>query len=256
MKSISISPSRWRRRLPASLAFAWVVFSTAALSLAESPYLAPDQPDGIALLAPPPAMGSAEEAADLASARAVFQGRSAAEETRAMQDASLAFSIFAPAVGPAFQLQHLPRTRALLEKVKAEIGSAIDTPKNHWQRQRPYQMDKHLWLGNPEPSFSYPSGHSTRGTVYALLLAELCPQNRQAILQTGRDIGWDRVLIGKHFPTDVYAGRVLGQAIFRALRQSPAFGRDLAEAKAELQQAIAAQRAEAPNQPAAGKDAR
>lgn len=51
----------------------------------------------------------------------------------------------------------------------------------------------------------------------------------------GRDIGWDRVLIGKHFATDINAGRVLGQAIARELLASPAFQRDLAEAKAELQ---------------------
>ncbi|HCL92044.1 MAG TPA: PA-phosphatase, partial [Verrucomicrobia subdivision 3 bacterium] len=45
---------------------------------------------------------------------------------------------------------------------------------------------------------------------------------------------WDRVLIGKHFPTDIHAARTLGQAIAREFLASPAFQRDLAEAQAEV----------------------
>ena len=100
-------------------------------------------------------------------------------------------------------------------------------------RKRPYEIDKSLGHDKPEKSASYPSGHSTRGTVYALVLAEVFPDKREEILAIGREIGWDRVLIGKHFPTDIYAGRVLAKAIFRELMASPAFQHDLAEARAE-----------------------
>jgi acid phosphatase (class A) len=95
-------------------------------------------------------------------------------------------------------------------------------------------LDKDLTLGDPEPSFGYPSGHSTRGTVYSLILAEIFPEKSKPILVIGRDIGWDRVLIGKHFTSDVQAGRVLGKAIVRELLASPSFQQDLAEAKAEV----------------------
>ena len=223
----------------------------AAIALrAEENYLAPGQPDGIALLPPPPAPGSEEEAADLASARTVFHGRTKAEEIRAFQDSTLAFALFEPAIGPMFDLGRLPKTDAVLQKVKKEIGETIDRPKNYFQRKRPYQLDPELSLGKPEPSFSYPSGHSTRGTVYSLVLAELFPEKRAGILEIGRNIGWDRVLIGKHFPTDIYAGRVLGRAIMRELRNSPAFQHDLVEAKAEIQAAQAQQPAVAAPAPA------
>src|SRR5439155_6276019 len=182
------------------------------------------------------------EAADLASVRAIFGARTAAEEARAVKDSGLAVSIFAPAIGSGFEPAKLPKVQALLLKVKAGIGQAIDTPKDHWKRRRPYQIDEHLRFGDPEPSFGYPSGHSTRGTVYALLLSEIFPEKKDAILQAGREIGWDRVLIGKHFPTDVNAGRVLGQAIFKELLASAAFQKDLAEAKAEAWEANTAQR--------------
>lgn len=201
---------------------------------AEEKYLAPGQPDGIALLAPPPLPDSAEQAADLASARAVFKARTPAEAERAIQDATLSIFSFAPAIGPIFRAGNLPKTEALFESVKTEIKDAINTPKDHWKRSRPYQLDSSLTFGRPEKSFSYPSGHSTRGTVQALLLAELFPDKRDAILEVGRNIGWDRVLIGKHFPTDVYAGRVLGKAIVRDLMASPVFQKELAAAKAEI----------------------
>lgn len=70
-----------------------------------------------------------------------------------------------------------------------------------------------------------------------MVLAEVFADKKEAILAIGRDIGWDRVLIGKHFPTDIYAGRVLAQAIFRELQASPAFQQDLAKAKAEVEAA-------------------
>ncbi len=204
---------------------------------AGSYYLAPDHPDGLALLAPPPEPGSAEEAADLASARAVFNARTPAEKDRAFKDSSLSIFLFTPAIGPFFQPGRLPKTEALFHKVKKDISASINIPKDYWKRPRPCQLDEHLSLGPREPSYSYPSGHSTRGTVEALLLAELFPERKDAILAIGRNIGWDRVLIGKHFPTDIYAGRVLAQAIVRELLASPAFQHDLAEAKAEVQAA-------------------
>ena len=114
------------------------------------------------------------------------------------------------------------------------ITDSINYPKYFYKRLRPYQIDTNLSLGAPEVSPSYPSGHSSRGTVQSLILAELFPEKRAAILEFGREIGWDRVLIGKHFPTDVQAGRVLGRAIVRELMASPAFQHDLAEAKAEV----------------------
>jgi len=206
----------------------------AASSFAETSYLRPGQPNGAELLAPPPLPGSAEEAADLASVRSVFKARTIAERDRAITDSSLSFSLFVPAIGAEFDLTKLPKTQAVLEKVKTDIQEAIDSPKDYFRRKRPYQLDESLGLGKPEPSFGYPSGHSIRGTVYAALLAELFPEHKDAVLAIGRNIGWDRVLIGKHFPTDIYAGRVVAKAIVRELKTNSAFQHDFAEAKAEI----------------------
>jgi len=203
-------------------------------STARGVYLADGQPDGVALLPPPPEPGSDEQAADLATARMVFKARTPEEETRANKDGNLSLFNFAPAIGPDFEPGRHPRLEALFGRVKKELSSPINASKNHWKRLRPYQVDPALNLGAKEPSPSYPSGHSTVGTVQALLLAELFPEKRAAILAFGREIGWDRVVLGKHFPTDVQAGRVLGQAIVRELMTSSAFRQDLEEARAEV----------------------
>ncbi len=211
------------------------VASCVAPAAGQTRYLVPGRPDGVSLLPPPPLAGSEEAAADLASVRAVFQGRTPAQEARAVKSAGLSMFLFAPAIGDFFQRGKLPKTEALFEKVKKDISGAVDDPKKEWQRRRPYEVDPALRLGQPESNASYPSGHSTRGTVYALMFAELFPDKREAILKIGAEIGWDRVVIGKHFPTDIFAGRVLGQAIFRELDASPEFQRDLAAARAEAE---------------------
>lgn len=220
------SPSRVA---PCLLSLLLAVSSSAGTS-----YLRPGQPNGAELLPPPPLPGSAEEVADLATVRAVVKARTDAEKNRAITDSSLSFSLFVPAIGLQFDLTKLPKTQAVLEKVKTDIQEAIDLPKNYFRRKRPYQLDESLGLGKPEPSFGYPSGHSIRGTVYAALLAELFPEHKDAVVAIGRDIGWDRVLIGKHFPSDIYAGRVVARAIVRELKTNSAFQHDFAEAKAEV----------------------
>jgi acid phosphatase (class A) len=70
--------------------------------------------------------------------------------------------------------------------------------------------------------------------VLALVLADLFPAKRDAILTVSRNLGWHRVWIARHYPTDIYAGRVFAQAIVREMKSSPAFQRDFAEAQSEI----------------------
>jgi acid phosphatase (class A) len=222
------------RKLHPLLATVLLTLCLVAPLRAGGPYLAPGEPDGVALLAPPPAPGSEEEAADLQMSRELVKARTDTETARAKVDAKLTIFTFTQVIGPVFQPGKFPKTEALMAEIKKEMRDVINAPKNHWARKRPYQMDPSLAFGEPENTYSYPSGHSTVGTVDALVLAELFPDKREAILALGRQIGWSRVLTGYHFLTDVRAGRVLGQAIVRELMASPSFQHDLAEAKAEI----------------------
>ena len=235
MKLMSALPrcrSFGRLRLQGSV---WLLLSGMAVRLlAAESYLPANHPDSLELLPPPPVTNSAEQAADLASARSVFKSTPVQEKTRAEEHAALTIFKFTPAIGDFFQPGKFPKMEQFMERVKISARVPINLAKDHWKRMRPYQLDAELKFGQPEGSFSYPSGHSAVGTVLALVLAELFPDQKEAILETGRQIGWDRVEIGKHFPTDIYAGRTLGQAIVRELKANPAFQHDFAEAIAEV----------------------
>jgi acid phosphatase (class A) len=66
------------------------------------------------------------------------------------------------------------------------------------------------------------------------VLAEVFPARRAALLEKGRLIGWTRVEIGVHTPQDIYAGRVLGQALAQAVLRDSAFQQELAAVRAEV----------------------
>jgi acid phosphatase (class A) len=228
--SSTLVPWRLQPLLPTLL----LLLCLASPLRASDRYLESGRLDGVALLAPPPAPGSEEEAADLQMSREVVKSRTSAQTVIAIEDMKRNLFNFAQAVGPIFQPGKFPKTEALLAKVRTETSAVVTASKNYWKRPRPYEMDASLAFGTPETSSSYPSGHSTVGTVQALVLAELFPDRREAILALGRRIGWDRVLTGYHFLTDVRAGRVLGQAIVREMMANPRFQHDLASAKAEI----------------------
>jgi len=114
-------------RLAAQILALVLLFANATSLLGQRAYITTNSLDGVALLPPPPVRGSVEEVADLASVRAVFNGRTEAEKARAMKDSGLAYSLFQPAVGATFDLDKLPKTKALLEKVKKHVAPATFT---------------------------------------------------------------------------------------------------------------------------------
>ncbi len=222
---------------------AWLAISLALLVLVPANlraagtnyYLGAGQPDPLVLLMPPPLLDSSEQLGDLAEVRYIHTHHTTNEEAAAdaeRKGASLAF--FKPILGEFFQVEQLPKTKAFFQHVIGDAARKVDLAKEHWKRKRPYVVDPSLDDGKPVGEFSYPSGHSTGGMTYALVLAEIFPEKRDALIAIGRDIGWHRVVIAKHFPTDVFAGRVLAQAVVREMKANPGFQRDLAEVKVEI----------------------
>jgi acid phosphatase (class A) len=197
-------------------------------------YLAAGSLDPIALLPPPPAAGTAEAAADLATTRTISQARTPEQTADAAAEVKLTVFCFSPVLGSWFQPGRFPKTEALFKQIDSDTRTVTGIGKSFFQRPRPYAVDPGIIPLAKEESSSYPSGHGTRGTVFALVLAELFPDRREAILRQGRDIGWNRIVAGVHYPSDIFSGRVLGQAIVREMLKNPAFLQDLAEAKAEV----------------------
>ena len=206
----------------------------------ELSYLPTGKPDAATLLPPPPLPHSAEEAADLDTVRRVSQAASPADAAAAMAERKFSVFNFAPVVGAFFTPTTLPKTAAFFEKVQADAANVTDAGKDHFQRPRPYVIDRSLANGKLETSYSYPSAHSTESMVLALVLAELVPAKHDDIIIHARQMGWHRVQIGRHYPTDIYAGRVLALAIVKKFKENAQFKADFAAAQAEIAAAQAA----------------
>jgi acid phosphatase (class A) len=197
-------------------------------------YLPAGQPDAVAILPPPPLMGSPEQAADMATVVAVHAACTTNEAIVAFSEKKFDVFNFTSAAGPFFTAVNLPKTTAFFERVQKDAAAITDTAKDIWKRPRPFMVDPLLASGKLEKSFSYPSGHSTESMVLALVLADLLPDKQDIILAEARSIGWHRIQIARHYPTDIYAGRVFAQAIFNEMKASADFQKDFAEARAEI----------------------
>jgi acid phosphatase (class A) len=203
-------------------------------------FLAPGKPDAATLLAPPPLPDSAEQAADMDEVKTVYHAAGSNDMAAAYSEKKFSVFNFTPAVGEFFQSNSLPKTAAFFAKVQLDAETVTDLGKEYYHRPRPYTTDPSLANGKLEKSFSYPSGHSTESMVLALVLADLLPDQHDAILAHARLIGWHRVQIARHYPTDIYAGRVLAQAIVKQFKKSDEFSAAFAEAKTEVEAAKSA----------------
>jgi len=211
-----------------------LTLTVAPLRAGDTYYLPAGKPDAIALLAPPPLPNSPEQAADLAEVQSVCRAASSNEIAAALAEKKFTLFSFAPAIGDFFRPGKFPRTEEFFRLVQKDAETVTGNAKEYWKRPRPYSMDPTLAAGKLEKSFSYPSGHSTESMVLALVLADLFPGRHEAIIAQARHIGWHRVEIGRHYPTDIYAGRVLAQAIVREMKQNAEFQKDFAAVKAEM----------------------
>jgi acid phosphatase (class A) len=221
-------------RLTALIFAITLVLASIRAKAAEFNYLSPGHPDVLALLAPPPLPGSAEQNADLAEVRAVSSAASPDDKAAAFAEKKFSVFNFTVPVGGYFKEAKLPKTTAFFNRVQEDAAAVVDGAKDVYRRPRPYYTDPSLANGKLETSYSYPSGHSTETMTLGLVLTEVFPDKKDAILAHARQMGWHRVQIARHYPTDIYAGRVLAQAIVREFDANPQFQHDLAEVKAEV----------------------
>jgi len=200
-------------------------------------------PDSAALLPPPPAVGSAAEALDLEVARASLALKDTPRWLLAAMDANLKFPEaaggFSCALGAPVTEQDTPRLYQMLRRVMTDAGLATFAAKDKYQHARPFMLD-----GQPictpdkqkdlREQGSYPSGHTSIGWAWALVLTEASPDQSEAILARGRAFGESRVVCNVHWESDVIEGQFIGAATVARLHAEPAFVADLEAAKAEL----------------------
>lgn len=207
-------------------------------------YLAADAvPDSLALVPPPPAPGSAGYALDEAVSKQALALCGSARFAQAARDADLSFPAgadhFACALGVPIDRQHTPRLYALLERSRIDASAATKAAKNHYRRPRPFTVnDQPTCTPEDEPGLrkngSYPSGHTSIGWAWALILSEIDPAHADAIQARGRNYGESRLVCNVHWQSDILEGRFMGAATVARLHDDAAFRGDLAAARKEI----------------------
>ena len=144
------------------------------------------------------------------------------------------FTIFGKVLGRGFTASKYPLTSDLFTRLSSTAEKIKDQLKAHYARKRPIDAHEENGVISYVPrfaSFSYPSGHSLRGWLWALVLADLDPEKKNPIISCGARVGSDRVVAGAHYQTDIMASRALGRLIFEKLKSDPDFVKELAAAK-------------------------
>lgn len=222
------------------LVLSLLVLSMSLPTWAHAHYVSHQSLDIAQVLPAPPASGSAEQAIDLQAVLAAQAARTPAQEKSALAENDLTVFQFSSVLGPAFNPEHLPATAKLFKRLQEDAIDVLGPAKDTWKRPRPFlASDAVNPVGGKPGSASYPSGNSLLGYVYALVLADLLPAQRDAIFAKGLDIGNARVVAGVHYPSDVAAGRLAAVDIVAHLSESKAYLADLDTARAELRTALA-----------------
>lgn len=207
-------------------------------------YLAPDAvPDSKALVPVPPPAGSAGFALDEqvnAEARAL---RGSPRFAQAHRDAELAFPAganqFSCAIDVDVDAVKTPALYRLLERSRIDASAATRTAKKHYQRARPFMVNDEPTC-SPEDeqdlrgNGSYPSGHTSIGWAWALILSEIAPDRADAIQARGRNYGESRLVCNVHWQSDILEGRFMGAAAVARLHDNAAFNGDLLAARKEI----------------------
>jgi acid phosphatase (class A) len=206
----------------------------ACAAVADSKFVQPADIDFKTLLTTAPSQDSDIEKQELVQILELQKTRTPEDVARAKSEEKMSVFAFSNVMGSWFNPDDLPVTAKLMKQVQTDLSADIGPAKDFYGRLRPPYVDSDV---HPcvalETSKSYPSGHSTSGTVLARILAEIAPDKHDALIARGKQIGDDRVLGGMHFPSDVAAGRILGNAFADKLLANADFQAELAKAKAE-----------------------
>jgi acid phosphatase (class A) len=200
-------------------------------------------PDSAALLPPPPLAGSIAQSRDEEVSQMMLPLHGTPRWNLAAEDANTEFpeaaGIFSCALNAPLTEKDTPHLYLLLSRTLADAGASTDQAKIKYHRKRPFMVNNQsTCTPNLEKymisSGSYPSGHSTAGWAWALILSEIAPERTDAVLARGLAFGESRLVCNAHWYSDVVAGRVMGAATVARLHADPVFRADLEAAKAEF----------------------
>jgi acid phosphatase (class A) len=200
-------------------------------------------PDSKALSPPPPAAGSAAQALDDDISRRFLVLEGSPRWQLAARDAMLDFpaaaGTFSCALNAPITQETTPMVYTLLRRTLIDAARVTGAAKDFYKRPRPFMVNGHATCTPASEDIlrrngSYPSGHSAAGWVWALVLAEVSPEQSTAILARGRAFAESRLACNVHWYSDTLEGITLGSAVVAREHAEPTFVADVAAARKEL----------------------
>ena len=149
-------------------------------------------------------------------------------------------AVFGEAIGMKLDPEGAP---AICELIDTIIRRASDTA----DRLKPIRFRKRPFVQLGDPSFvpgdeekergksSFPSGHTNLGWTTALMMAEVAPDHQDEILRRGYEYGYNRMIVGYHWASDIEVTRVLSSALVARMHADPEIAQLIANACAEYQ---------------------
>lgn len=86
--------------------------------------------------------------------------------------------------------------------------------KKWTKRPRPFANDNriHVWTA-PLDEFSFPSGHTLHAVSFTLVTLAYYPMLAAVLVPLAISIALSRVVLGLHYPSDVFAATVIGSVL-------------------------------------------
>tara|TARA_Y100000590_G_scaffold382926_1_gene453240 strand:+ start:274 stop:924 length:651 start_codon:yes stop_codon:yes gene_type:complete len=133
--------------------------------------------------------------------------------------------------GPLSKKQ-VSRLNPFFDKIRNDGDFFIQKIKKNYSRKRPFEYLKNIHPCVPkEVTKAYPSGHATLAHLYALILSDFFPNKKNELLKRGEEIGNHRVIVGVHHPTDITSGRALAFMIYKELKKSKKYQKEINKLK-------------------------
>jgi hypothetical protein len=169
-----------------------------------------------------PQLGTVTTQEELAVLLWLQSSRTDQDVIRARSEGTPSFGCFAGdihlglaanAVPQPIEIANFPVTVSILEQARQDLLPILEALQTTFLRPRPFVTFPAVVPALPAAStYSYPSTNATLGAVFARIICQLDPGDRNAITARGNLLGTDRVLGGVHYPSDVVAGQRLGKA--------------------------------------------
>ena len=156
------------------------------------------------------------------------------------EDETSIFALFSGVLGMKVSKEHTPEIYKLAKTVINDALFAAHKGQERFKRTKPYVYfhEESLTSKGDDADFkdkdnSYPSSHSTHGWILALVLGIIAQEHSEALMKCAEQYATYQVIMGRHWKSDIDAGRTLAITIFSKEVVSPKYQQQQLKAKEE-----------------------